>query len=336
MTRTRLHVFDLHCDTLDRLALHSVMPQAGFMAEDAHIPAARMSSLLDNDAHISLDRMAQCNWVQCFAAFLPDGLGSAGSWQVFQTVRAYLESQLKQHKGRIELVRDARDIEDIIKNGTCAAIFTIEGGSFLEDSVKPLYEVAEAGVKMMTLTWNGQNAIASGNDTMDGLSLFGQEVLEVMDQLRMVVDVSHLNDNSFWDVMKHAKRPVAASHSNARGVCGHPRNLTDSQFRAIAERGGLVGLNFYSRFLKDFGEATPDDFCWHIDHLLELGGEDILALGSDYDGCDVPHWLAPCDKVGALYELIARQFGVDLAEKIFFDNALRFFKQNETMGIVGA
>ena len=336
MPRTRLHVFDLHCDTLDRLALHNVMPQAGFMTEDAAIPAHRMASLLDNDAHISLDRMAQANWCQCFAAFIPDGLGMEGAWQVFQVVNAYLQAQLKQHVGRIELVRDAREIEDIIKNGTCAAIFTVEGGSFLEGSVNRLYDIAEAGVKMMTLTWNGQNAIASGNDTMDGLSFFGREVIETMDQLRMVVDVSHLNDNSFWDVMKHAKRPVAASHSNARAVCGHPRNLTDSQFRAIAERGGLVGLNFYSRFLKDFGEATPDDFCWHIDHLLELGGETVLALGSDYDGCDVPRWLAPCNKIDSLYEVIAKQFGPEIAERIFFDNALEFFKRNETMGVVGA
>ena len=109
MTRTRLHVFDLHCDTLDRLALHSVMPQAGFMAEDAYIPAERMASLLDNDAHISLNRMAQTNWCQCFAAFIPDGLGTEGAWQVFQVVNAYLQNQLKQHAGRIELVRDARE-----------------------------------------------------------------------------------------------------------------------------------------------------------------------------------------------------------------------------------
>lgn len=335
MARTRLHVFDLHCDTLDRLALHSIIPEAGYVYEDFLIPANRMVSLLDNDAHVSLDRMVNYNWCQCFAAFIPDGLGVEMSWKVFQAIRGFLNNQLEQHKGRIELVRDARDIEDIVSRGTCAAIFTVEGGSFLHKSVDRVYEIAEAGVKMMTLTWNGANAIASGNDTMEGLSLFGKEVIDVMDNLHMVVDVSHLNDKSFWDVMNTAKRPVAASHSNARAVCGHPRNLTDGQFRAIAERDGLVGLNFYSTFLRDTEEATPDDFCWHIDHLLELGGERVLALGSDYDGCDVPSWLRPSDKISNLYEVIAGAFGVDMAEAIFFDNALRFFKQNETMGIVG-
>lgn len=325
-------IFDLHCDTLDRLALHDAIPEAGFMAEDAAIPAHRMSSLADNDAHIDLTRMARAGyaWCQCFAAFIPDDIGVEGGLRVFDTVRRYFESQLKQHAALIEQVRDARDIRGIVESGRCAAVFTVEGGSFIGEELDRIHEAADAGVKMLTLAWNGKNAIASGNTTGDGLSSFGRDAVRALEQRRVVVDVSHLNDRSFWDVLDVVQRPLAASHSNARAVCGHPRNLTDDQFRALAERGGIVGLNFCERFLADAGPATRDDVLRHVDRMLELGGERAVALGSDYDGCDVPAWLAPAEKVGVLYDLFSREFGEQIASAICFENACAFFERNET------
>lgn len=325
-------IFDLHCDTLDRLALHNTMPEAGFMAEDAAIPAHRMSSLADNDAHIDLTRMARGGyaWCQCFAAFIPDEIGVEGGYKVFNTVRAYFADQLKRHEPFIEQVRDARDVRRIVESGKCAAMFTVEGGSFIEGTVDRVHEAADAGVKMLTLTWNNKNAIASGNKTGDGLSHFGRDVVRTLEDRRVVVDVSHLNDRSFWDVLEVAERPFAASHSNARAVCGHPRNLTDDQFRALAERGGIVGLNFCQRFLADSGPVTRDDVLRHVDHMLELGGEHVVALGSDYDGCDVPEWLCPAEKVGTLYDLFSEQFGQEIAEAICFENVCTFFERNET------
>lgn len=324
-------IFDLHCDTLDRLALHSVIPEAGFMAEDAAIPAYRMSSLADNDAHIDLTRMARAGyaWCQCFAAFIPDDIGVEGGYRVFETVRRYFAGQLEQHAALVEQVRDARDIRRIVDAGRCAAMFTVEGGSFIGEDLDRIHEAADAGVKMLTLTWNDKNAIASGNKTTDGLSFFGRDAVRTLEQRRVVVDVSHLNDRSFWDVLEVAQRPFAASHSNARAVCGHPRNLTDDQFRALAERGGIVGLNFCQRFLSDAGPVTRDDVLRHVDHMLELGGERVIALGSDYDGCDVPEWLAPAEKVGTLHDLFAAEFGVEIAEAICFENACAFFERNE-------
>lgn len=324
-------IFDLHCDTLDRLALHCIMPEAGFMAEDAAIPAHRMQSLADNDCHIDLQRMARGGyaWCQCFAAFIPDDIGVEGGYRVFDTVRRYFEGQLAQHAALVEQVRDARDIRSIVDAGRCAAVFTVEGGSFIGEDTDRIHEAADAGVKMLTLTWNDKNAIASGNKTGDGLSHFGREAVRVLEQRRVAVDVSHLNDRSFWDVLDAAQRPVAASHSNARAVCGHPRNLTDDQFRAIAERGGIVGLNFCQRFLTDASHATRDDVLRHVDHMLELGGERVLALGSDYDGCDVPAWLAPAEKVGDLHTLFSEQFGTRIADAVCFENACAFFERNE-------
>lgn len=324
-------IFDLHCDTLDRLALHNAIPEAGFMAEDSLVPAHRMSSLADNAAHIDLTRMARAQyaWCQCFAAFIPDGLGEQGSLHVFNTVHSYFKEQLAQHAGLIEQVMDARDIRRIVDEGRCAAMFTVEGGSFLGEELDRVYEAADLGVKMITLTWNDKNAIASGNKTTDGLSFFGRDVVRTMEKRRVVVDVSHLNDRSFWEVLEVAERPLVASHSNSRKICAHPRNLTDDQFRAIVERGGLVGLNYCKRFLSEAGYVTHDDVLRHVDHLLELGGEHVLALGSDYDGCDVPEWLCPAEKVGNLYDLLSREFGQDIADAICFENACAFFERNE-------
>ncbi len=328
------HIFDLHCDTLDRLALHDAFPEAGFAAQDASIAKERISSLADNDCHIDLVRMSKARyaWCQCFAAFIPDHMPPDWGWQVFCAVRDYFQEQLACHATLIEQVRDARDIAGIIDAGKCAALFTVEGGSFIEGSLDRLVEADEAGVKMLTLTWNGKNAIASGNQTTDGLTAFGERVVAEMEQRRMVVDVSHLNDRSFWDVMKKTERPLAASHSNARAICGHPRNLTDDMFRAIVERDGIVGLNFCREFLREDGaDPTRDDVLRHVDHLLNQGGERALALGSDYDGCDVPSWLAPAENVGNLHTLFVKEFGSDVADGVCFKNAAAFFERNEEL-----
>lgn len=328
----RINIFDLHCDTLDRLALHEAAADLGFSEHDAHIPAERMSSLASNAAHIDLGRMlgAGYGWCQCFAAFIPDGLGTQRSWRVFETVRDYFRSQLEQHDRLIEQVRDARDIRRIVDEGKCAAVFTVEGGSFIEGDVSRVHEIADAGVKMLTLTWNGKNAIASGNQTAEGLTQFGRQVIAALEERGVVVDVSHLNDRSFWDVVEAATRPFAASHSNARSVCGHPRNLTDDQVRVLVERGGIVGLNFCCDFLRDDGaDPAPDDVLRHVDRFLSLGAEHALALGSDYDGTDVPSWLDPAEKVGALHALFAKEFGDEIANAICFENALSFFERND-------
>lgn len=151
-----------------------------------------------------------------------------------------------------------------------------------------------------------------------------------LERRRIAVDVSHLNDAGFKDVCAVADRPFAASHSNARAICGHPRNLADWQLRELADRGGVAGLNFCRDFLSQtHADPMPDDVLRHVDHVLETAGEDVLALGSDYDGCDVPGWLDPCDRVGDLHALLAREFGRTVADKAFFGNAHAFFARLE-------
>lgn len=326
----KLKVFDLHCDTLDRLALSGdpAVP-GGFYEHDAGVPRDRMSRLDDNDAHISLARMARFDWCQCFAVYVPDELRGDAAWSLFERVRRFWESETDRCSAKVARVRDAVGAAAAFEQGRSAAMLTVEGCSFLEDDEQAetrLDALAEAGVRMATLTWNGPNALGSGNDTSDGLTSFGRRMIRGLEERGIVVDASHLNDAGFRDLLAVAERPFVCSHSNARAVCPHPRNLEDWQLREIADRGGIVGLNFYNAFLREDGaEATPDDVLRHVDHMLNVAGEGLLALGSDYDGSDVPRWLDPCDKVADLHALLAREFGAAIAERIFHGNAERFF-----------
>lgn len=332
--KNKLRVFDLHCDTLDRLAFYGdASVPGGFAEHDAGIPAARMATLADNDAHISLARTAGFAWCQCFAAFIPDVVRGDAAWGLFERVRSVWERELERCGDQMARAYTMADVEAAHAVGRTAGLFTVEGASFLEDDAaadERFDALAEAGVRMVTLTWNGPNALGSGNDTSDGLSAFGRVAVRELEHRGIVVDVSHLNDEGFKDVCTVAERPFAASHSNARGVCGHPRNLADWQLREIADCGGIAGLNFCRDFLSEVHpDPTPDDVLRHVDHVLEVAGDDVLALGSDYDGCDVPSWLDPCDRIGALHDLLAEQFGRPVADKIFFGNAYSFFMRSE-------
>ncbi len=332
----RLRVFDLHCDTLDRLAFHGdpTVP-GGFAEHDAAVPRHRMATLADNDAHISLARTAGFAWCQCFAAFIPDEVRGDEAWALFRRVQSVLERELERCGDKLAQARTMAEVDAALAAGKTAAVLTVEGASFLEDDGQAesrLDALADAGVRMVTLTWNGPNALGSGNDTSHGLTGFGRSCVGELERRGIVVDVSHLNDAGFKDVCATARRPFAASHSNARAVCGHPRNLADWQLRELADCGGIAGLNFCTQFLTDrLADPTRDDVLRHVDHVLETAGEDVLALGSDYDGCDVPSWLEPCDRIGALHELLACEFGRDIADKVFFRNARDFFERVESV-----
>lgn len=328
----KMPVFDLHCDTLDRIALRnsSVYPDFAKQNELEGIPVNRLSSLYDNDAHISLARMKNYAWTQCFAVFVPDTLQGEDAWRLYEQVKNLFQEQCSAYPYEITPIRHAQEIPTALATDKCAALLTVEGASFFTDSLAPLDDLELDGVRMVTLTWNGPNAIASGSDTHAGFTAFGKEVVKGLENRRIVVDVSHLNDEGFAELLEFSRRPLAASHSNSRAICDHPRNLTDDQFRAICDRGGIVGLNYCTDFLvTEKQDPKPEDILRHIDHWLGLGGERAISLGSDYDGCDVPTWLKPSDRVHILYEEITRAFGAEIAKEIFFDNAYNFFTRNE-------
>ena len=187
-------------------------------------------------------------------------------------------------------------------------ILSIEGGEMLEGSLNRLHEFDEAcRPRMIALTWNNENEIghSAKSGSTEGLKPFGLELLKEMDRLGILPDVSHLNEAGFWDIAEKAELPPIATHSNLKKLCGHCRNLTDAQVKAIIEKGGFIGINFYSWFLKDDGEPTLDDVLRHIDGIAELGGIDVLGFGSDFDGIEKwPDGLASPADFPALIELL--------------------------------
>lgn len=326
----KLKVFDLHCDTLDRLVLSAdPMAPGGFFEHDEGVPRDRMSRLDDNDAHVSLDRMASFDWCQCFAIYVPDVLRGEQAWHIFTQVEAFWRSELARCADKLVQVGSACEVQQAFSEGKSAGILTVEGCSFLEDdgtAEMRLDAMVHSGVKMATLTWNGVNALGGGVETDADLTPFGKRMVRAMEDRGIVVDASHLNAVGLDELLNVAEKPFVCSHSNARAVCGHPRNLTDSQLRELSAKGCIVGLNFFNEFLNPFGdEATPDDVLRQVERMLHIGGEGFLALGSDYDGSDVPQWLDPCSKVADLHTLLVREFGDSIANKICFDNAANFF-----------
>ena len=325
-------VFDLHCDTIDLLAMRDREPYAGL---GLHPGDEGFTDLARNRAAVSLERMEDFAWCQCFAVWVPDAHRGPDARDFYAKARDFFFDQVERHRDRVAFARDARQVDGILERGLTCAFLTLENSTPVDGDIAAVHRLAEDGVKMVTLTWNGKNAVGSGHETEDGLTAFGREVVSALEAERVIVDASHLNDAGFADLLETARRPFVASHSNARAVCGAPRNLTDDQFRAIRDMGGLVGVNFYNGFITErdcagTGGATPEELLAHVEHFLDVGGERTLALGSDWDGSDVPHWLDTCDKVGNLRHLLAERFGTETTERIFFTNARDFFVRNET------
>lgn len=206
--------------------------------------------------------------------------------------------------------------------GKVNPIFAVEGGSVIGNNIDLLYELERDGIKLLTLTWNGENLIAGGTKSQKGLTDFGKNVIKEMNKIGMAVDLSHLNDRSFYSVIENAER-VLASHSNCRSICNHKRNLTDEQLRLIAERGGIIGLNFYPEFL---GDSFYDDIYRNIYHLCKMGLENNIAIGSDFDGAAMPKEMQDISYIPALYnKLLENGLKKPLLERIFYKNAEDFW-----------
>ncbi len=242
---------DAHCDTITRILDNN-------------------QNLYENDGHVDIKRLKDC-CLQYFAIFIHP------KYNPFDRFVKGINKFYEQYDEKyLKLVLKAEDLGQ--KTGV---LLTIEGGSAIEGSIEKLHYAYEKGIRCMTIKWNGDNELA--ND--DGLTPFGRSVIKEMNKMKMIIDVSHLSDKGFYDVMDITDSPVMASHSNCRTLCGHKRNLTDHQIKSIINCKGFIGLNFYPEFLCD-GEASINDILHHAYRILELGGEDVLGFGSDFDGVD--------------------------------------------------
>ena len=271
--------------------------------------------------------------VQVFAVYIEKEFKPEHSLQRALQLIDSLLLELSENKDVIELAASYEKIKSIVADGKIAAILAIEGGEALEGKLSNLRIFYQLGVRLITLTWNQRNNIADGSDYLNskrGLTSFGKNVVLEMNRLGMMIDVSHLSESGFWDVLKHSRHPVIASHSNCYQLCPHQRNLKDSQIRAIAEKGGLVGITYVPDFLRtENRKAVIDDVIQHIDHIVSLVGTDFIGLGSDFDGClELPEGLEGADKVFQIKEqLMQKGYKREDIQKIMGKNFMNFFRR---------
>ena len=309
-------LFDLHCDTLtrDMYPLRGRTPGRG--------------TLNDPKFHLAVDKMpAGTRWVQCFAIFVPDHLRGQAAIDFFDRYAASYHAQMAGLSDRMADCAGFAQLESALAAGKFAGMLTVEGGAVLAGDLRRVEAIRREGVRMLTLTWNGPDELGSGHDTAMGLTGFGREAVAALEEAGVVVDVSHLNDRGFEDLLAAAKKPFAASHSNARSVCPHRRNLPDEFIREMAARDCLIGLNFSRSFLsQDKSGGGMEDLCRHVDRFLELGAGKNLAIGSDYDGTDIHPELDSVEKaLNIRAALVSRGIPAEAAEDILFGNAWRFF-----------
>lgn len=310
--RGNYKIIDAHCDTLSELA-------------------DRGGSFENNGLCISLDKLrAYGGYVQFFAAWLDDA-ERAPLQRVLLLIDRF-NTELSKCSGTMLQVLSAEDFGKAFLEKKVGAMLTVENGKCLEGSLSNLRILYRLGVRAMTLTWNGANELGDGvmEHSGGGLTEFGRSVVAEMNHLGMMIDVSHISEKGFWEVLSLSGAPVMASHSNAHRVAGHQRNLTDEQIRALAGKGGVIGLNVYPAFLSDAGRAGLEDCLGHIEHILAVGGEDCLGLGSDFDGFAPPmteNLAGPEGYINLFLLLEQKGFSPRLIDKISHGNFLRFAKR---------
>lgn len=328
-------LIDMHCDTISELQ----KSEAG-------------ESLLKNHLCVHMEGMERAGtMVQFFACFVNGKDYVQGkpvwhekhrqiggeAWEL--AYRAVLDMIRRIQKEENEKLRTARSYEGILENakqGRISAIATVEEGGVLNGRPERLEELYREGIRLMTLTWNYENCLGYPNSRDStvmnrGLKAFGLETVERMNALGMLVDVSHLSDGGFWDCIRASRAPVVASHSNARALCGVPRNLTDDMLRALAEKGGVAGLNFYPVFLREeASQVTVQDIARHAAHMIDAAGEELPAIGTDFDGfvCgSVSGYLSGPGDMEQVWEAMKKQGITERQmDKIWSENALRVLK----------
>ena len=306
-------IIDAHCDT----ALSSLDQKA---------------DLYENNCQLDLKRLlGSYQRVQFFAAFANPKKYMNNTLTRVLSILDYVNVAQEQHCDKMSICLNAHDIEKTIASGKVAAVLSVEGGEALNGELSLLRQLYRLGVRSMLLAWNHRNLLADGTEEMygAGLSEFGRQVVAEMNRLGMIVDVSHLCEASFNDVLQLSSEPVIASHSNAKAVCDHARNLSDSQLTDIKSNAGVVGINFYPYFLNNTEKASIEDVVKHIEHICSITGEDHIGIGTDFDGIEcVPVGLEGPHCMSALFDrLFQLNYSSSFIEKFAGLNLLRVINQ---------
>lgn len=306
-------IVDAHCDTITRI----MELNSGFNR---------------NDCHIDLERLKKAGkMVQFFAAFIEPSYGQAYSLRRALQIIDRLYMEMETYKDDIMLCCNYNDIEAAHNQGKVAAMLSIEGGEALQGDISALRMLYRLGVRSICLTWNYRNEIADGvkdGESGGGLTPFGKKVIAEMNRLGMLVDLSHISERGFWDVMETSQSPVIVSHSNARKLCSHVRNLNDDQIIAVRDNGGVIGINLYPDFLSDSSEASVKDVIAHIEYFSGLIGPEHIGLGADFDGIEkVPQGLEGIQDIHKIFnELEKLNYSSENIEKFAGKNFLRLIE----------
>ena len=263
-------------------------------------------------------------------AYLPQSLATSqpkGCRQFADNIFDKIEEIACQHKEHIAIAKDYMELVSHKETGRKSIMLGIENGIALEGDLKNLKHFADRGIVYMTLCHNGDNDIcdsAKGNNTHNGVSDFGKKVIREMNNLGIMVDLSHASEKSFYDALEISQQPIVCSHSSCRALCDHPRNLTDDQMRALAKKGGIMQITLYTGFLRSDGEATMEDVMAHLEHAIEVMGIDHVGIGTDFDGDGGVRGLANASELLNLTrQLMARGYSDDDIQKIWGGNFLQ-------------
>ncbi|HLI51646.1 MAG TPA: dipeptidase [Thermomicrobiaceae bacterium] len=245
-----------------------------------------------------------------------------------------LKRTVAESNGAMRQVYSYQDLVDCLDSGVFGAVLHYEGAEAIDPEFAVLRLSYELGLRSLGFTWSRPNIFAEGvgpENHGHGLTGLGKELVRQCNQMGILIDVSHLNEPGFWDVIETSEKPFVASHSNVKAICGHERNLTDRQIKALAEKGGLMGLNYAVSFLVEGAKSGADvslhQMVDHIEYVVNLVGIDYIALGSDYDGAGVPDGVKDASYDMNLVEALAeRGFDDGQIAKICRDNWLRVFK----------
>ena len=309
-------IIDLHCDTITRM-YHS------------------NENLFENNLHLDIKKMFKSNYLmQCFALFLKKDKGNLRNQ--YETYKDFYNKCLEKYNQYIVPIKSVEDINIAASSKRIGAMLTIEEGDLLDGDLNYLDKLYEDGVRMITLTWNysnciGEPAINLGNLKSENKSLtkFGRELISKMNEIGMIIDVSHLSDDGFYEVIKLSKKPIIASHSSSRFINPSKRNLSDDMILALKNNGGLMGINYcYDFLMDDDTESTYKGIAKHLKHIKDLGCLKHVGLGSDFDGIPTLNDVQDVSKIYKLKEtLIQEGFTKSEIEDIFKNNFIRVIKK---------
>lgn len=293
-----MRIIDLHTDTLTRQRIGKLDENVEYIYSN-------------EDRHLDLKKAKEANyslWATACFLKMPEGELKSRALQYFQRINRLVE----KHPEECAIFKSYDEYLKNIEEGKVTLLKTIEEGEIFEGKLDNLHKFANLGVKMATLTWNYPNSLAWPNYPRDdlndpeltfGLTNKGKVFVKEMERLKMIVDVSHLGDKSFYDLVENYHGIIVASHSNARSINPSVRNLTDDMIKIIAQSGGVIGLNLCEYFVK-VSDNYVLDLVKHLNHIRKIGGIDVCALGSDFDGINTPPLLTDCTKWNILFEAL--------------------------------